>query len=84
MAQKGKYGPRYLKVDFFDMSKHWAVGTEYAVQGSGTNEYTIEFTPKGFTCNCIGMTMHGKCKHTRAIAERWEYACSDVFIEGAA
>ena len=74
-----KYGPRYLKVDFMSMKKHWAVGTQYHVKGSGNNEYTIEFTPNGFTCDCIGMTMHGKCKHTTAIANRWQEACSTDF-----
>jgi uncharacterized Zn finger protein len=79
---KSKYGPRYLKVDFMDMTKHWAVGVQYNVKGSRGDDYTIEFTPKGFTCNCIGMSMHGKCKHTKAIADRWQYACSDNFVPG--
>ena len=76
---KSEYGPRYLKVDFMDMSKHWAVDTEYPIEGSRGNSYTVEFTKKGFTCDCMGMTMHGKCKHTRAIAERWQAVCSDNF-----
>lgn len=71
-----KYGPRYLKVDFMNLKDHWAVGTQYNIAGSKGNEYTVEITPKGFTCDCIGMTMHGKCKHTRGVAERWEKACA--------
>ena len=49
---KTKYGPRYLKVEFMDMSKHWAVDTQYPVEGSRGNSYTVEFTKKGFTCDC--------------------------------
>lgn len=76
---KSKYAPRYLKVNFMDMSQHWAVGIQYPIKGSRGDDYTVEFTPKGFTCNCIGMTMHGKCKHTRAVAEKWQQACSTDF-----
>jgi hypothetical protein len=81
---KGKYNPRYFKPEFLNFKNHWAIGSEYTVKGSRGDDYTIEFTDKGFTCNCIGMTMHGKCKHTQAIAERWQYACSDDFIGYAA
>jgi len=77
MASKySKYGPRYLKVDFMNLEDHWALGTQYSIAGSKGNEYTVEITPKGFTCDCIGMTMHGKCKHTQSVAERWEKACA--------
>ena len=30
---KSKYAPRYLKVDFMDMSQHWAVGIRYPIKG---------------------------------------------------
>jgi hypothetical protein len=76
---KSKYGPRYLKVDFMDMTKHWAVGTRYPVDGSNGNKYIVEVTPKGFTCDCMGMTMHGKCKHTTNIAKQWHIACDMDF-----
>ena len=75
-SKYSKYGPRYLKVDFMNLKDHWALGTQYEIAGSKGNQYVVEITPKGFTCDCIGMTMHGKCKHTRAVAERWEKVCA--------
>lgn len=66
-----KYGPRYFDPDFMVCKNHWAEGTEWTVQGSKDNVYTVKLTPRGFTCDCVGMTMHGKCKHTRTIAEKF-------------
>lgn len=64
-------GPRVYSPDFMATKGHWAVGAKWTVQGSKDNEYTVELTEKGFTCDCIGMSMHGKCKHTRTIAEEF-------------
>ena len=80
---KNKYGPRYFKPDFMEMKDHWAVGTQWPVKGSRGDDYTVEWTDKDFTCYCMGMTMHGKCKHTRAIAERWQQASDYNFSLGA-
>lgn len=66
-----KFGPRYYAPEEINFSRHWAAGTEYTVTGSRDNVYTVEFTTRGFTCDCTGMKMHGKCKHTRNIAEKW-------------
>tara|TARA_R110000868_G_C10486718_1_gene729816 strand:+ start:157 stop:375 length:219 start_codon:yes stop_codon:yes gene_type:complete len=66
-----KYGPRYLAPEEITFKNHWALDTEYTVAGSRDNVYTVKFTNKGFTCDCVGMTMHGKCKHTANIAEQW-------------
>lgn len=65
------FGPRYLVPAEIGFKGHWASGTEYTVAGSRDNIYTVKITDKGFTCDCIGMTMHGKCKHTATIAEKW-------------
>lgn len=79
---KSKYGPRYFKPDdVFDFKTHWAVGLEYPIEGSKGNTYTVEITPKGFTCDCTGMTFHGKCKHTQSVAQRWRDVLSDDFEE---
>lgn len=65
------FGPRYYAPEEIQFKKHWAAGVQYEIAGSGDNQYTVEFTERGFTCDCIGMKMHGKCKHTRMIAEKW-------------
>ena len=57
------------------------MGLEYPTQGSKGNTYTVTITDKGFTCDCIGMTYHGKCKHTQGVAQRWIDAISDDFEE---
>ena len=66
-----KYSPRYHKPQEIEFKNHWAIGTQWEVPGSKGNTYTVEFTEKGFTCDCWGMRMHGKCKHTRNLTEKW-------------
>lgn len=66
------FGPRHYTPEFINFKGHWAAGAKWTVQGSKDNIYTVELTEKGFTCDCIGMSMHGKCKHTRNIAEAFD------------
>ena len=65
------FGPRYLMPAEINFKSHWAINTEFTVQGSRDNVYTVKVTAKGFNCDCTGMKMHGKCKHTTNIAEKW-------------
>ena len=61
-------GPRFLKPDTINFRHHWALDTEWSVSGSKDNVYTVKMSARGFTCDCIGMTYGGKCKHTANIA----------------
>jgi hypothetical protein len=61
-------GPRYFKPDEIVFLRHWAIDTEWSIDGSKDNVYIVKMTTRGFTCNCTGMTYHGKCKHTVAVA----------------
>jgi len=65
------FGPRFYVPQDIEFKGHWAAGFKWNVNGSKDNVYIVEFTEKGITCDCIGMQMHGKCKHTRAIAENF-------------
>lgn len=65
----GKYTSRFYKPDEINFTDHWALDTQWSVDGSKDNVYTIKMTKNGFSCECFGMSMHGKCKHTRAIGE---------------
>lgn len=65
------FGPRYFQPSEINFKNHWAEGTQWQIIGSRGDEYTVELTRHGFTCDCVGMKMHGKCKHTREIAERF-------------
>ena len=65
------YGPRFYRPDEIEFKNHWAAGFDYVVPGSKDNIYTVKFTEKGITCDCIGMSMRGKCKHTAAVADRF-------------
>jgi hypothetical protein len=77
-----KFTTKYLKpTDLFDFKTHWAVGLEYPFKGSKGEDYVVEITTKGFTCNCTGMTFRGKCKHTESVAQRWRDVLSDDFEE---
>ena len=66
-----KFRDKYLNTPEIDFKNHWAVGIEYAIIGSRGDKYTVGFTDKGFSCECIGMAVHGKCKHTKEISDRW-------------
>ena len=55
---------------------HWLLGVVWPVTGSKGNKYAVEFTDKGFTCECTGFMMHGKCRHITGVWDRLGYACS--------
>ena len=71
------FTPRYLKPKTFSLENHWATGLEWTVEGSKGNRYTVSVTPKGFSCDCTGMTYHGKCKHTLQALRRFVDANRD-------
>lgn len=68
---KRKFKKNYLVSDQINFKNHWAIDTEYPIIGSKGDKYTVRFTEKGLTCDCIGMTMHGKCKHSTGVLEKW-------------
>ena len=55
---------RYYKPKEIVTKKHFLVGTVWPIEGSKNNTYSIEMHDKGFTCDCLGFTYNGKCKHT--------------------
>ena len=58
---------RYYKPKEIITKKHFLVGTVWPIEGSKNNTYSIEMHDKGFTCNCLGFTYNGKCKHTSQV-----------------
>ena len=66
-----KFRDKYLTIPEINFKNHWAVGIEYSIVGSRGDKYTVVFTDKGFSCECIGMAVHGKCKHTKEISNKW-------------
>ncbi len=68
---KRKFREKFLSPREINFKNHWAIGTNWPIIGSRGDKYNVRFTENGFTCECIGMTVHGKCKHTREISERW-------------
>ena len=58
---------RYYKPKEIITKKHFLVGTVRPIEGSKNNTYSIEMHDKGFTCNCLGFTYNGKCKHTSQV-----------------
>lgn len=51
-------------------NNHWLQDIPMPIIGSTGNTYHVTLTGKGFTCECTGFTMHGKCKHITKIWER--------------
>ena len=58
---------KYYKAEKINTKDHFLVGTVWPVDGSKNNTYSIEMHDKGFTCNCLGFTYNGKCKHTSQV-----------------
>ena len=58
---------RYYKPKEINTKKHFLVGTVWPIEGSKNNTYSIEMHDKGFTCDCLGFTYNGKCKHTSQV-----------------
>ena len=58
---------RYYKPKEIITKKHFLVNTIWPIEGSKNNTYSIEMHEKGFTCNCLGFTYNGKCKHTSQV-----------------
>tara|TARA_B100000927_G_scaffold284035_1_gene272453 strand:- start:261 stop:488 length:228 start_codon:yes stop_codon:yes gene_type:complete len=69
-----KFKKHYLMPTSFDPKDHWMVGIEWPVKGSKGNEYNVLLTDKGFECECVGFSFHGKCKHSKAVVEQVEGA----------
>jgi len=67
---KKKYKPRYYTPQEIDFKGHPFVGVEWPITGSTGNAYDVEMTDQGFVCSCIGFAHHGKCKHSREVAEK--------------
>jgi|TARA_R110000796_G_scaffold54989_2_gene128368 hypothetical protein len=57
------YGPRTYASDLIKTKGHWAIDTEWKVNGT-KGEYTIKMLAKGFTCDCPA---YKKCKHITQI-----------------
>ena len=58
---------RYYKPKEIITKNHFLVGTVWPIEGSKNNTYSIEMHEKGFTCDCLGFTYNGKCKHTSQV-----------------
>ena len=58
---------RYYKPKEIVTKKHFLVGTVWPIEGSKNNTDSIEMHDKGFTCDCLGFTYNGKCKHTSQV-----------------
>lgn len=65
------YGKRKpIQYPGINTKKHPFVGIVWPVKSSRSPEpYSVEMTEKGFTCECIGFTMHGKCRHINYVGE---------------
>ena len=69
-----KFPQRYLKPTLFNPKGSMFEGIVWTVKGSSPEPYSVECTPKGFTCDCTGFTYRGKCKHSAQILKQVEEA----------
>ena len=58
---------KYYKSEDIETQNHFLVDSTWPVKGSKENEYDVKMHDKGFTCDCLGFTYNGKCKHITSI-----------------
>ena len=58
---------RYYKSPEITTKNHFLVDTIWPVKGSKGNTYSVKMHEKGFTCECLGFSYNGKCKHTSQV-----------------
>jgi hypothetical protein len=58
---------RYYKSPEITTKNHFLVDTIWPVKGSKGNTYSVKMHEKGFTCECLGFSYNGKCKHTTQV-----------------
>lgn len=69
-----RYKERYYAPEDWNFKNHFLAGTKWQVQGSKKDsQYVVTLTTKGFQCDCAGFTFYGKCKHSKQIAEGFDY-----------
>lgn len=71
MRKPSKKQHAYAPSDWVFKGNYFA-GTTWNVNGSSNNIYSVELTEQGFTCDCTGFVFHGKCKHTKQVADRFD------------
>jgi len=65
---------RYYKSEEINTKNHFLVNTIWPIEGSKKgDEYSIEMHDKGFTCECLGFTYNGKCRHTKQVVSMLSY-----------
>jgi len=64
---------RYYKSEEINTKNHFLVDSTWPVRGSRGNEYDVKMHDKGFTCDCLGFTYNGRCKHTKEVISLLTY-----------
>jgi len=64
---------KYYKHPEINTKNHFLVANTWSIEGSKGNEYSIEMHEKGFTCECLGFTYNGKCKHVKEVTDLITY-----------
>ena len=70
-----KFEQHYLKPSGWDTNKHFLVGVVWPVVGSTGNKYEVKLHNEGFTCDCLGFSYRGKCKHSQGVLNNIERQC---------
>ena len=63
---KNKYPPKVYPSDVVNTKNHWAINTEWNIEGK---DYIVTMHEKGFSCTCPAFK---KCKHIKQIEEGFE------------
>ncbi len=69
--QKSKWYRKPLKLDGINFNKnHFLVGFQWPYTNCMGTTYLTTMTAEGWTCECMGFTSHGRCKHIKQVHEK--------------
>lgn len=61
--RRNKYERKALALPGITYRDHFYVGFQWPYTNSKGTTYLSTLTDRGWICECVGFTYHGKCKH---------------------
>jgi hypothetical protein len=68
--RKSKFKRKALALDGVNFKGHHLVGFQWPYTNRMGTTYLTTMTEHGWTCECMGFTGHGHCKHIKQVHER--------------
>ena len=69
--KRDKYMRKALALPGINYKDNFHVGFQWPYTNRMGTTYLTTMTERGWTCECMGFTHHGKCKHITQVHERF-------------